>query len=83
MKNRNISGFTLVELMIAIVLFCTLSVVTYNFMKSSMDSTLKQKTQQMVNENAKNLLKMIVDDLKSSTVFPLHIFQPQLRNKAE
>lgn len=67
-KKRSRIGFTLVELMVALVLFSTLGVVGFNFLKDSMNSTLKQKTQQAANENAKNLLKIITNDLKSSSV---------------
>lgn len=67
-KNINKFGFTLIELMIAIVLFSVLSIATYTLLKNTMDSGLQQKAQQSANENAKNLLKMIAYDLKSSTV---------------
>ena len=71
MKKKCRYGFTLVEVLIAIVLFATLSVAVYSILKGTMDSTLRQKTQQAVNENAKSLLKMAVDDLKSSTIVNL------------
>ena len=38
-----------------------------------MDSTMKLKTQQIVNENAKNLLKIVTNDLKSSSVMNYRI----------
>ena len=78
MKKKCKYGFTLVELMIAIVLFATLSVTVYNVLKGTMDSTLRQKTQQSVNDNAKSLLNMIVDDLRSST--PLNLKLPFVEN---
>ncbi len=62
------SGFTLVEIMIAVVLFSILSVAVYSLLKSSMDSTLKQKTQEAANTNAKAILSTISADLKSSSV---------------
>lgn len=71
MKNillRKRTGFTLVEIMVAVTLFSILSVAVYSLLKSSMDSTLKQKTQEAANTNAKAILAAISTDLKSSSV---------------
>lgn len=72
-KEKNKLGFTLIELMVALVLFVTVSIAGFNFLKESMNSTLRQRTQQAVNENVRNLVKMIVSDLKSSTVLNYRI----------
>ncbi len=61
-------GFTLMELMIACVLFASLSIAVYSVLKNALDSTVRQKTQQNANDNAKNIMSAITADLKSSSV---------------
>lgn len=61
-------GFTLMELLIACVLFASLSVAVYSVLKNSLDATVRQKTQQSANDNAKNIMSAITADLKSSSV---------------
>ena len=69
MKKRNFKfGFTLIELMVAIGLFAALMVGAYTLLKNSLDSTLAQKTQQVANDNAKAIISLVADDLKSSNV---------------
>ena len=61
-------GFTLMELLIACVLFASLSIAVYSVLKNALDSTVRQKTQQNANDNAKNIMSAITADLKSSSV---------------
>lgn len=69
MKKRNFKfGFTLIELMVAVGLFAALMVGAYTLLKNSLDSTLAQKTQQVANDNAKTIISLVADDLKSSNV---------------
>lgn len=69
MKRKNFKfGFTLIELIIALALFATLSIAVYTVLKNSLDSTLKANTQQTANENAKSIMSIVTADLKSSMV---------------
>ena len=56
------------ELLIACVLFASLSIAVYSVLKNALDSTVRQKTQQNANDNAKNIMSAITADLKSSSV---------------
>lgn len=86
MKNillKKRTGFTLVEIMVAVTLFSILSVAVYSLLKSSMDSTLKQKTQEAANTNAKAILSAISTDLKSSSVINGTLSLPDSNNSAQ
>ena len=61
-------GFTLIEVMIATVLLISLCLATAGILKSTLDSTVAQKTQQSANNNAKAIMSAITTDLQSSTV---------------
>lgn len=63
---RKSCGFTLVEILIGIALFAILSVAAFSFMQSSMTATLRQKTQQQANDNAKAILTAVTTEMKSS-----------------
>lgn len=63
---RKNCGFTLVEILIGIALFAILSVAAFSFMQSSMTATLRQKTQQQANDNAKAILTAVTTEMKSS-----------------
>lgn len=64
--RRSGLGFTLIEIMVAIALFSVLAVAVYSVMKSTMESTVRQKTQQAANDNARALLNTVTTELKSS-----------------
>lgn len=64
-KNKSL-GFTLVEIMVAIVLFGFLAIGAYSLLKGSMDATLKSRVQQDAQEKASAIINAVTPDLKSS-----------------
>ena len=59
-------GFTLIEILVAVLLLGFLSIGAYSVLQSSMDATIKGKVQQDVQTKASAIINAITSDLKSS-----------------